>query len=53
MENDTICAISTPIGTGGISIVRMSGSNALNIAFKIFSSKNVNEESIKPRYFYW
>lgn len=52
MENDTICAISTPIGTGGISIVRMSGSNALNIAFKIFSSKKVNEESIKPRYFY-
>ena len=52
MENDTICAISTPIGTGGISIVRMSGSNALAIAFKIFSSKNVNEENIKPRYFY-
>ena len=52
MENDTICAISTPIGTGGISIVRMSGSNALAIAFKIFSSKNVSQESIKPRYFY-
>ncbi|MBR4745396.1 MAG: tRNA uridine-5-carboxymethylaminomethyl(34) synthesis GTPase MnmE, partial [Clostridia bacterium] len=52
MENDTICAISTPIGTGGISIVRMSGSNALNIAFKIFSSKNVTKDNVKPRYFY-
>ena len=52
MDTDTICAISTPIGTGGISIVRMSGSNALNIAFKVFSSPKVNVDNIKPRYFY-
>ena len=52
MDTDTICAISTPIGTGGISIVRMSGSNALNIAFKIFSSPKVNIDNIKPRFFY-
>lgn len=34
--NDTIVAISTPIGNGGISIIRLSGSEALEIANKIF-----------------
>lgn len=37
MENKTICAISTPIGSGGISIIRLSGENALEIASKVFS----------------
>lgn len=32
MEEDTICAISTPRGTGGISIVRLSGPDAFGIA---------------------
>lgn len=36
-ENTTIVAISTPIGTGGISIVRMSGSHAKSITTKVFS----------------
>lgn len=35
----TIVAISTPIGVGGISIVRMSGKNAITIADKLFSTK--------------
>jgi tRNA modification GTPase len=35
---DTIAAISTPIGEGGIGIVRISGENALKIADKIFVS---------------
>ncbi len=34
--DDTIVAISTPIGEGGIGIVRMSGRNAILIASKIF-----------------
>lgn len=39
MQNeDTIVAISTPIGHGGIGIVRLSGSNALKIAEKVFVS---------------
>jgi GTP-binding protein len=37
---DTIAAISTPIGEGGIGIVRISGKDALNIADKIFVSKD-------------
>ncbi len=36
---DTICAISTPIGTGGISVIRISGENAFLISQKIFKSK--------------
>jgi tRNA modification GTPase len=37
MEFDTIAAISTPMGEGAISIVRLSGSDAIPIANKIFS----------------
>lgn len=39
-EFDTICGIATPIGEGGISIIRISGSKALDIISKIFISKN-------------
>ncbi|HNR65820.1 MAG TPA: tRNA uridine-5-carboxymethylaminomethyl(34) synthesis GTPase MnmE, partial [Atribacterota bacterium] len=35
-EEDTIVAISTPPGIGGISIVRMSGPLSIEIASKIF-----------------
>ncbi|MDO5047110.1 MAG: tRNA uridine-5-carboxymethylaminomethyl(34) synthesis GTPase MnmE [Anaerococcus sp.] len=37
MEERTIAAISTPSGTGGISIVRMSGSRSLEIINQIFN----------------
>jgi tRNA modification GTPase len=43
---DTIAAISTPHGEGGIGIVRISGNNALEILGKIFkpkSKKNIEE----------
>jgi len=39
-EFDTICAIATPIGEGGVAIIRISGENALSIASKIFVAKN-------------
>ena len=39
-EFDTICAIATPIGEGGIAIIRISGDKALEIASKIFVAKN-------------
>ena len=39
-EFDTICAVATPIGEGGVAIIRISGENALNIASNIFISKN-------------
>ena len=36
MYQDTIAAVSTPIGEGGIGIVRLSGPDALSIAGKLF-----------------
>lgn len=36
--DDTIAAISTPIGQGGIGVIRLSGKKALAIAQKIFKS---------------
>lgn len=37
-NEDTIAAISTPVGQGGIGIVRLSGSEAFNIADTLFQS---------------
>lgn len=36
MSTDTICSISTPQGIGAIAIVRMSGSQAFDIAARLF-----------------
>jgi len=44
---DTIAAISTPRGEGGISIVRMSGQDSLNILEKIFKPKNKKVSELK------
>ena len=51
--NDTICAISTPLGKGAISIVRLSGKNSLDIMRKVFYSKNLDYKNIKTRYLYY
>ncbi|MDY0404124.1 tRNA uridine-5-carboxymethylaminomethyl(34) synthesis GTPase MnmE [Virgibacillus sp. 179-BFC.A HS] len=42
METDTIAAISTPIGEGAISIVRLSGPEAIEIAAQIFDGKDLH-----------
>ncbi len=39
MQEETIIAISTPLGYGGLGIVRLSGADALYIAKKIFRPK--------------
>jgi tRNA modification GTPase len=43
MEKDTIIAISTPLGYGGLGIVRLSGKKALTILKKIFIPKSKNK----------
>lgn len=48
MLDDTIVAISTAAGQGGIGIVRMSGQDALKIADQIFCSKNKKTVSLCP-----
>lgn len=40
---DTICAISTSLGIGAISIIRVSGEEAINKVAKLFDGKNLNE----------
>lgn len=40
---DTIAAISTAFGKGALSIVRMSGSEAIEIANKVFRGKNLKK----------
>ncbi|MBE0416036.1 MAG: tRNA uridine-5-carboxymethylaminomethyl(34) synthesis GTPase MnmE [Dehalococcoidia bacterium] len=42
MYQDTIAAISTPLGEGGIGIVRLSGPDALGIAQKLFNRRLSN-----------
>lgn len=39
MKNTTIAAIATPHGTGGISVIRVSGVDSINICDTIFKSK--------------
>jgi len=51
MEN-TIVSISTPLGKGAISIVRMSGEKALEISSQLFSSKSLDYNKIEPRKMY-
>ena len=46
-KEKTICAISTPIGNGGISIVRMSGPDSKIILQKITTLKTENMEARK------
>ena len=41
--NDTIVAISTTMGVGAISIVRLSGKEAISIVNKSFKGKNLEE----------
>lgn len=50
MNNDTIVAISTGTSSGAISIVRMSGKDAVSIADKIFVGLNKSKpSSFMPR----
>ena len=43
--DDTIVAISTPVGQGGIGVVRLSGNDALAIADKMFVARDKQEPS--------
>ena len=40
---DTICAISTTLGVGAISIIRLSGEKSIEIANKIFKGKDLTK----------
>lgn len=51
--SNTITAIATPLGSGAVSIIRLSGNAALEIADKVFTAKALNNFSAaKPNYMY-
>lgn len=47
-----IACVSTPIGKGAISIIRMSGKNCLQLAEKFFYAKSLDYQKITPRVLY-
>lgn len=51
MLSDIIAAVSTPKGTGGIAVIRISGNGAIQLAQKVFCPKNNKElTDYSPRY---
>ena len=46
--NDTIAALATPPGEGGLSVIRISGENALPIAKGLFHSKSEIKNKFPP-----
>src|SRR3990170_2224658 len=39
-QEEMICAIITPPGTGGVSVIRLSGKDAISIASRVFRKKS-------------
>ncbi len=52
LEGDTVAAISTPYGAGGIGIVRMSGKDAERVARSIFLPKHPRKTFSSHRLYY-
>lgn len=53
MIDDTISAIATPAGLGGVAVIRISGADALKIAAKIFTPlKKIDAADFLPNYMY-
>ena len=51
MHTDIIAAISTPIGRGGVAVIRVSGRGSLELVSKIFFPKSRKRiDSYPPRF---
>ena len=48
---DTICAISTPPGTGGIAVIRVSGSNAIDFITKSWKGADLKKAATHTAHF--
>ena len=40
MIGDTIAAVSTPYGKGGVALLRVSGAEAISVCRRVFVPKN-------------
>ena len=45
LQEDTICAVSTPVGVGGIAVIRVSGKQAIGIVDSLFAGRHRLRES--------
>ena len=51
IDNDTICAIASGGGEGALSVIRLSGSNAIEICNQFFPSKDLQEQNSHTLHF--
>ncbi len=50
-NEDTICAISTPPGVGGIAVIRVSGSDAIAVCDRLWQGKPLGEAASHTAHF--
>lgn len=50
VRQNTICAVSTPAGMGGIAVIRVSGSDSFAVCDKIFRAKHEKKLQTQPQY---
>ncbi|MDE6703912.1 MAG: tRNA uridine-5-carboxymethylaminomethyl(34) synthesis GTPase MnmE, partial [Muribaculaceae bacterium] len=50
-NEDTICAISTPPGVGGIAVIRVSGHDAIAVCDKLWHGKTLSEAASHTAHF--
>ncbi|MDR1585497.1 MAG: tRNA uridine-5-carboxymethylaminomethyl(34) synthesis GTPase MnmE [Prevotellaceae bacterium] len=48
MNENIICAVSTPPGVGGVAVIRISGVGSIDLADKIFMAKNGKQLAETP-----
>jgi tRNA modification GTPase len=54
IREDTICAISTPSGTGGIAVIRCSGDNSIKAVERILDEKSKSRlKELNPNAFFF
>lgn len=51
IENDTICALSTPSGSGAIGVIRLSGADSIQIVESIFEGKELSKQATQTLHF--
>jgi tRNA modification GTPase len=49
INQETIIALATPNGLGAISVIRISGSNAIQLLKKFLNQKEIKNYQIKSR----
>ena len=51
IQNDTICALSTPAGSGAIGVIRLSGEKSIHLVEEIFVGKKLSSQQTQSLHF--